>query len=100
VVRRAPEEAVPEVAAREVGLVALLAEARDDLHGLGMPRQRVGVHAGPNLSFAPMRNAAVFTIFAEEAAAGVFAFLPVVTVKEGGRRFFEVSIAIGVAALL
>jgi hypothetical protein len=44
-------------------------------------------------------NATVFTLFAEEAAAGVFAFLPLVTVKEGGRRFFEVCIAIGGAAL-
>lgn len=47
-----------------------------------------------------MGNATVFTIFAEEAAAGIFAFLPVVTVKEGGRRFFEVCIGIGVASLL
>src|SRR4051812_32858892 len=47
-----------------------------------------------------MGNATVFTIFAEEAAAGVFAFLPLVTVKEGGRRFFEVCIGIGVASLL
>jgi hypothetical protein len=42
-----------------------------------------------------MATATVFTIFAEEAAAGIFSFLPLVTVREGGRRFFEVCILIG-----
>jgi hypothetical protein len=46
-----------------------------------------------------MATANVFSIFAEEAAAGIFAFLPLVSVKEGGRRFFEVSIAIGATSL-
>ncbi|MBI3723022.1 hypothetical protein HY251_03565 [bacterium] len=47
-----------------------------------------------------MPVADVFCVFFEEAACGVLAFLPAVSVKEGGRRFFEVSVAIALAALV
>src|SRR5579871_5497582 len=47
-----------------------------------------------------MAIAQVFCVFSEEAAAGILAFLPVVSVKEGGRRFFEVTVAIALAALV
>jgi hypothetical protein len=46
-----------------------------------------------------MPVADVFCVFAEEAAAGLLAFLPFVSVKEGGRRFFEVGLAIAGASL-
>lgn len=53
-----------------------------------------------DLSFAAMPVAEVFCVFAEEVGAGVLAFLPFVSVKEGGRRFFEVGLAIALASLV
>jgi hypothetical protein len=47
-----------------------------------------------------MPLAEVFCVFAEEAGAGILAFLPAVTVKEGGRRFFEVTVALALASLV
>jgi hypothetical protein len=45
-------------------------------------------------------TADVFCVFAEEAACGILAFLPVVAVKEGGRRFFQVGLAMALSALV
>jgi hypothetical protein len=47
-----------------------------------------------------MPVADVFCVFAEEAGAGLLAFLPSVSVKEGGRRFFEVGVALALASLV
>jgi hypothetical protein len=46
-----------------------------------------------------MATADTFCVFAEEAAAGLLGFLPVVAVKEGGRRFFETTVWVALAGL-
>jgi hypothetical protein len=40
-----------------------------------------------------------FCVFADETAAGLLAFLPLIEIKEGGRRFFQVSTWLALAAI-